>query len=115
MLLAHRQHVRMQVDMTGACAGDRESEADHVVAIERTHHLSANLVGNDKHAQRYKFRVGEVPHFLLEGYTSPEILDPMTAPQLDGVSAHAVFSPASRSCAFACCQSNSSSSADALS
>ena len=87
MVLANGQHVRVQVDMPGACTGDREREADHDIAVEGAHHLAANLVGHDKHAQGHQFRVGKVPYFFLESDTGVEVLDAVAAAEYD-IGAH---------------------------
>jgi len=83
--MAHRQHVRVQVDVAGACAGHREREAYHDIAIKGAHDLAADFVGDDKHTQRHQFGVAEIPDFFLQRDAGTKFLDPVTAAQRDGV------------------------------
>ena len=78
MVFAHRQHVRVQVDVASARAGNGEREADHGVPLEGTHYLAADLVGDDKHSQRHQFRVGEIPDFFLQCNAGAEFFDAVT-------------------------------------
>src|ERR1700722_18656669 len=108
MLFAHGEHVRVQINVTAPCARNRERESNHDFTLEGAHHLAADFVGNDKHAQGDQFRVGKVPDFFLKGDAGVEVLDAVAAAKHDGIGGRARFSSA-----FACCQSDSSSSMEA--
>src|ERR1039457_2719911 len=88
MVFAHGQHVRVQINVAAARAGDGEREAYHDIAVKGAHHLATDLVGNDKHAQRHQLRVSEVPDFSLQCHAGVEILDAVAATEHDGVGGH---------------------------
>src|SRR6202171_82422 len=105
MLPAHRQHVRVQVNMSGARTRHRECESDHLVTGEGSHYLPSHFFGDYKHAERHQFRVGKIPHFFLEGYAGAQFLEALAMANDDRIGTQRNFS-----WSLACCHSDSSSS-----
>src|SRR3977135_3863443 len=110
MLFADGKHVRVKIDMARPCARHRESESHHFTAVDSAHHLPADFLSHDEHSQGNEFGIGEVPNIFLQGDTSPQFVESLTAADHDGIRAHDCFS-----CRLACCQSDSSSSIETLS
>jgi hypothetical protein len=71
---ADSQHLRVQIGVAVARAGDRQCEADHFTSIERAYHLAANLLSYHEHAQGYEFDFGEIPNFPLQGDAGTHII-----------------------------------------
>src|SRR5438270_7083955 len=64
--LAHRQHVRVQIRMAGARAGNGESKADQLAAIKGADDLPADFPADHEHAQRDQVHVVKIPDLFLQ-------------------------------------------------
>src|ERR1700692_317592 len=95
----------MQIDMAGTSAWHRESEANHLMAIESAHHLSAHFIGHDEHAQRNQLSIGKVPDFFLQSDAGAQLIEAPAVANQNSRPTHEC-----RSCCLACRQRDSSSS-----
>ena len=76
------------------------------LAIEGGDDLPANFVSHYEHAKRHQIRVAEIPNFLLQRYACPHFFQAVTKADNDRIRREYH----SRSCCFACCHNDSSSS-----
>src|SRR5262249_46135876 len=89
-LIAHGQHVRVQIRAPAPLAGNGKGKAHQFVilaGIESADNLAADFVADHKHAQWNHVHVIKVPHFLLQGYAGPELIE--VAALADGNPFHA--------------------------
>src|SRR5580700_4101015 len=104
MLLPYGQHMRVQVRMPAAKAGNREGKAHHFIADECSDHLPADFLGRDEHSQWHQVSIGKIPDLLLQSDASSHLFELMNFANDDRLRAHLV----SCSCCLARCHNDSS-------
>src|SRR5262249_8707411 len=86
--IAHSQHVRMQVSVASASAGNGKNEAYELViplAVESADDLAADLLAYYEHAQRHQVDIVEIPHFPLQRNAGLELSDALALADDDPV------------------------------
>ena len=74
VLRQHRQHVRVQIGLAVAVAGERHGETDHRVAVEGPDHLAADALGHNKDAPGNEIAVAVAPDLELQDNAALEVL-----------------------------------------
>src|SRR5205807_5350153 len=95
--------------MPATSARNGQSEAHYLASVECANDLSADLLRHHEQPQGDKFRVAEVPNFLLQSHTRPHFIQAVALADSNRLSAHRP----DFSCCFDCCHRDSSSSMEA--
>src|SRR5690349_5990449 len=76
--VAYGEHVRMQVSMPGAAAGDGKRKAHQLAALESPNGLAADLLADHEHAERHQVHVIKIPDLFLQGNAGLELFHDRT-------------------------------------
>src|SRR5215831_9729613 len=96
--VAYCEHVRVQVGMSGPAAGDGKSKSYQLAAMEGANGLTADLLADDKHAQRHQIDVIKIPDLFLQGDAGLEFFNAGTFADCDisGFRRHCAHASVSR-------------------
>src|SRR6185437_11552437 len=109
------QHVRVQISVPGAAAGNGKSKAHQITAIESANNLSADFLAHHEHAQGNQVNVSKIPNLFLQRDAGVEFVYALALADddLTGFRHHHAHFSTSR--LLACCHKDSISSSVASS